>query len=281
MIKKKATLADTIKKAATAYSAFRPRPGGAAERLKAAQEKSALEKAGPEPDGITGVVPAPLRGTTKDVAPGSEQNETAPKQDIPTVSVLDASGRPLKEKVDLATPAQDAPPKTPSPSGERKRQRREANMTKYSNALGIDPSLLQDRGGDFDDILTDLGWDGKLPEDKRIEDFEADIRREIGRVQAKSWLGHLELQEGKVDQLAKLIDKTIEECDELDGLLTLYSHELNVSFLFSQRHKKSWETNSEGTRHYRTTLRILKRNLRVSKFRRQIKSFSRTSCKAF
>ena len=58
--------------------------------------------------------------------------------------------------------------------------------------------------------------------------MEADIRREIGRVQASSWLGNIEQQEGKIDQLAKLIDRTIEECEELDGLLTLYSHELSV-----------------------------------------------------
>jgi hypothetical protein len=95
--------------------------------------------------------------------------------------------------------------------------------------LGVDSNILEGRGADFDDILTDLGWNGRLSDDKKIEDLEADIRREIGRVEATSWLGNLEQQEGKVDQLARLIDKTIEECEELDGLLTLYSHELNVS----------------------------------------------------
>jgi hypothetical protein len=120
-------------------------------------------------------------------------------------------------------------PRSPSPSQERRRKHREDNTAKYCQALGIDASFLDGRGLDFDEILTDLGWSGRLNDDKKIEDLEADIRREIGRVQATSWLGNIEQQEGKIDQLAKLIDKTIEECEELDGLLTLYSHELSVS----------------------------------------------------
>ena len=223
MIKKKPgkDVASALRKAATAYGAFKPRPGGAAERLMAAAKE---QPSSSEPDGITSVVPAPLsRGMVGDLLKSPDQPtavahpEPEPKQE-PT---------PEPPKITIP-PTPETPPKPPSPAGERKRQRREDNMAKYCNALGIEHTLLDDRGVYFDDILTDLGWNGKLDVEKRIEDFEADIRREIGRVQANSWLGHLELQEGKVDQLAKLLDKTIEEAEELDGLLTLYSHELNV-----------------------------------------------------
>lgn len=242
MVKKKiggggaVDVANTFRKAATAYNAFKPRAGGAAERLMAAKGMADKEKK-TEPDGITGVVPAPLlRGKSNDDSTdvptaeplAKEPPAPEPVQEPPNLQITEAPPT-SNDQVDGAL--DDSRSKSPAPQGERRRKRREDNTAKYCNALNIDPSLLEGRGVDFDAILTDLGWDGKLDEDKRIEDLEADIRREVGRVQASSWLGHLEQQEGKVDQLARLFDKTIEECDELDGLLTLYSHELNVSTL--------------------------------------------------
>ncbi|KAL2003171.1 hypothetical protein VTN02DRAFT_4784 [Thermoascus thermophilus] len=254
MVKKKPgkDIAGAFRKAATAYGAFKPRAGGAAERLMAAKSKNTSS----EPDGITGVVPAPLlRGlsseSTKTPVPETTVKETsAPVQETSATATVSAAQEPPKVEVTQAPPDQapqqaddkdgekDAQKeaaqersasKSSSPSlQERRRKRREDNTAKYCQALGIDPSILGGRGVEFDDILTDLGWNGRLSDDKKIEDLEADVRREIGRVQASSWLGNIEHQEGKVDQLAKLIDKTIEECEVLDGLLTLYSHELNT-----------------------------------------------------
>ncbi|PGH19854.1 hypothetical protein AJ80_03771 [Polytolypa hystricis UAMH7299] len=230
MVKKKGSkdLANTFRKAATAYGAFKPRAGGAAERLMAAVK----EKKADEPDGITGVVPAPLsRGisaeSVKPPTPDIPKAEPTMATPVPKVEITATTAQPGGEKPEEA-PVEPTRPKSPVNQAERRRQRREDNRAKYFNALGIDSTLLNDRGVSFDDTLTDIGWDGKLAGDKRIEDLEADVRREIGRVQASSWLGHLELQEGKVGQLSRLFDKTIAECDELDGLLTLYSHELNT-----------------------------------------------------
>ncbi|KAI5299996.1 hypothetical protein KEM55_000582 [Ascosphaera atra] len=270
----KKDLASSIKKAANAYSAFKPRAGGAGERLLAAaiMEKE-REKAGngsptnasnPSPtvpgegDGITGVLRAPmLRTMSTDTngtmhPPGSAQSpvspmrEKAPPKLTPLATSDEALGKaPEKAVPEPATPAIEvsqhneekaeqqqaaeealAAPKT---QAERQRQKRQDELAELCSAIGVPPSLLESRGVEFDDILSSIGWNGRLADDKRIEDLEADIRREIGRVQAGSWLGHLELQqEGKVDQLAQLFDKTIAECDELEGLLTLYSHELNT-----------------------------------------------------
>lgn len=269
MVKKKPgkDIAGAFRKAATAYGAFKPRAGGAAERLMASKSKNTSS----EPDGITGVVPAPLlRGlsseSTKTPVPETPLKETpAPVQEISATATVSAAQEPPKVEVTQAATEQapkqaddkdeekDAQKeasqersrsKSPSPSPqERRRKRREDNTAKYCQALGIDPSILGGRGVEFDDILTDLGWNGRLSDDKKIEDLEADVRREIGRVQASSWLGNLEHQEGKVDQLAKLIDKTIEECEVLDGLLTLYSHELNVSLLCCVRLNSIGSTN--------------------------------------
>jgi hypothetical protein len=261
MIKKKSTrdIAGALRKAATAYGAFKPRAGGAGERLLAAAKKQ--QSMSDEPDGITGVVPAPsLRVATEPTpapASGTPDREAPPALpspikeappavapaalEPPTVEVTQApAAEPARVAVedrdearetarDEAETVADERARSVSPSPNARRRRREDNTIKYCQALGIDSSILEGRGADFDDILTDLGWNGRLSDDKKIEDLEADIRREIGRVEATSWLGNLEQQEGKVDQLARLIDKTIEECEELDGLLTLYSHELNVS----------------------------------------------------
>lgn len=260
MIKKKQSkeVAGAFRKAATAYGAFKPRPGGAGERLMAAATAQKQKVEVDEPDGITGVVPAPslrpgneLQTPESEVAPPfSPARETpppaSPALDPPTVEITQAAAEEtaVTTKAQLQEEPRDTSRSTvkvpvdersrstsPSPH-DRNRRRREDNTIKYFQALGIDGSLLDGRGVDFDDILTDLGWNGRLGDEKRIEDLEADVRREIGRVEATSWLGNLEQQEGKVEQLARLIEKTVEECDELDGLLTLYSHELNVSYSF-------------------------------------------------
>ncbi|KAI1980411.1 GTP-Rho binding exocyst subunit [Ophidiomyces ophidiicola] len=229
MVKKKASkdVANTFRKAATAYSVFKPRAGGAAERLMAAKEKS-----GNEPDGITSVVPAPF----------SRMQSSEVVKDTPSKEPAETQGRfksqpkatpPKTKRAERAT--RKKPPASPVPRPEP----REDNSAIYCNSLGIDHNVLQGRGAKFDQILTDLGWDGKLKDDKRAEDFEADIRREIGRVQASSWLGHLEFREGQANELGQLFDQTIQECEELDALLTLYSHELStladdVTFIESQ-----------------------------------------------
>ncbi|GAT27448.1 exocyst complex component Sec3 [Aspergillus luchuensis] len=275
MIKKKQTkdVASAFRKAATAHGAFKPRPGGAGERLLAAAKKQ--KAAADEPDGITSVVPAPflLRTNSENTvtSPATPEAETppvvssSPEKEVqppaplapPAAPAVQPPAEPPRMEppaVEVTQPAPEEPtvgstevlaePRdtsrasvkvdtersrsvSPSPH-DRRRRRHEDNTIKYCQALGLNPSVLEGRGIDFDDILTDLGWNGRLGDEKKIEDLEADIRREIGRVEATSWLGNLEQQEGKIDQLAKLIDKTIVECEELDNLLTLYSHELNT-----------------------------------------------------
>lgn len=236
MRKKKSSkeIANQLRKAVFAANAFRPRVGGAAERLLAPKEKTSNE-----PDGITGVVPAPLlRGTshesrsgTPDVlSPASDILSPSPSRPPPTIQLqrtpteTQIQGKAMEKEPRSTSPEK---PRSRSP-GRRRRQLQEARIAKYCNALSIDSKVIEGRGGDFDDLLTEIGWYGKLSEEKKIEDFEADVRREIGRAQASGWLGHIEQQEGKIEQLGKLFDRTIEECDELDGLLTLYSHELNT-----------------------------------------------------
>ncbi|KIX04199.1 uncharacterized protein Z518_07753 [Rhinocladiella mackenziei CBS 650.93] len=255
MVKKKSgkDIANQFRKAALAASVFQPRQGGAGARLKAMQEKQSNE-----PDGITSVVPAPLlRGMSSDSArsgtpelasPGIEKDQPIPKplssDAVPRVqiertatsdTVPRAAGTPAPAAVPVGpdSPKKEAraesPDKARSGSPQRKRrQRLEAEVERNCAALGIDPRIVDGRGADFNELLTEFGWDGKLSNQQKVEDFETDIRREIGRAQASGWLGHVEQQENKVQELARAFDKAIAECEELDGLLTLYAHELDT-----------------------------------------------------
>ncbi|THC99407.1 hypothetical protein EYZ11_001131 [Aspergillus tanneri] len=237
----------TFLKPATTQGTFKPRPGGAGERLLAAAKKQRVEMT--EPDGITGVVPAPFLRTNTDPAnttvPGTPDKETPP------------SPSPI------ASPAKEPPPvevkqvaavETPTISVDAPEEPRGTSRAAVKVFVDERTGVLEGRGVDFDDILTDLGWNGRLNDENKIEDLEADIRREIGRVEATSWLGNLEQQEGKVDQLARLIDKTVEECEELDNLLTLYSHELNtlhedVSYIETQSQGLQVQTANQKLLH--------------------------------
>ena len=250
MLKKKSgkDIANQFRKAALAATAFQPRQGGAGARLKAMQDKTPNE-----PDGITGVVPAPLmRGMSNDSAastpglasPGLEKerphtplsNSILPKVQIQRTateeSVASVKSPPPPKPVAEPTKSEPrplSPEKARSRSPKRKRrQRQEADIEKYCSVLGVDPRIMEGRGADFNEILTEFGWEGKLPEKQKIQEFESDVRREIGRAQATGWLGHVEQQEHRVQDLAKAFDKAITECEEMDGLLTLYSHELDT-----------------------------------------------------
>ncbi|KAL2821347.1 exocyst complex component Sec3-domain-containing protein [Aspergillus cavernicola] len=298
MIKKKSNkdVAGIFRKAATTYGAFKPRPGGAGEKLLAAAKKQA---ASDEPDGITGVVPAPFlrKGNESDNMASPEDTTTeeptasswaeealqTPPNDVPAapeppkveitepvadVTIAASSSNPSVDVPGAMTAGTDERSRSVSPSPrDRRRRRHEDNTIKYCQALGLDPKVLAGRGVDFDDILTDLGWNGRISDEKRIEDLEGDVRREIGRVEATSWLGNLEQQEGKVDQLAKLIDKTVEECEELDNLLTLYSHELNtlrddVSYIETQ--SQGLQVQTANQKLLQTELQNLLKTLSIS-----------------
>jgi hypothetical protein len=245
MIKKKSAkdIASTFRRAALAATAFQPRAGGAGARLMAQKEKISTE-----PDGVNAVVPAPLaRGMSTDSAhsgtpdvltPASERerpfspvvNQAPPKVRLQRTATEDSikpeDGKQNQVKSqDRAASPEKARSRSP---GRRRRQRQQTDIEKYCNALGLDPKIVDSRGGDHMDLLEELGWDGRLADDQTVDDFSANIRREIGRAQATGWLGHIEQQDEKIRDLGKAFDNVIEECEELDGLLTLYSHELDT-----------------------------------------------------
>jgi hypothetical protein len=253
----KKTARDLFKTAANAYGAFVPRAGGAGAKILGGPV-AAKETA--EPDGISGVVPAPgLLRTRTDDSVRSEQTQgsiqatpTSAKatpsdslpDPLPQVTVSSPLSPPPTEEakelpkqvVEEETPkaaeaaAQQKKIKLAEEEAARRKKRRSAQQTKYLSMLGIDSTILDNRGLEFETMLDDFGWGTSVFHSKNIDVLETDIRREISRVEAGSWLGHLEQKDDRVEAVEKLLDKAIAECDELEGLLTLYSVELSVSF---------------------------------------------------
>ncbi|KAI9714441.1 MAG: hypothetical protein M1820_000402 [Bogoriella megaspora] len=257
MIKKKAKgdAADTFRRAANAYNAFKPRAGRAKNLFSANEAKSPNE-----PDGISAVIPAP--STAKNVASPidtkvDERISDAQTQDeIPELKVSSPerpndspqkpTSIPLQETIaqnedQLQRPDMNGRTESTEslPAQLRRRKRRSVQHTKYLTMLDIDSNLLEGRGLDFEAALSDFGWGNKVLHEKRLESMEADVRRELSRVEAGSWLGHLEQKDDRVEVVEKLLDKAIAECEEFEGLLTLYGVELSslnddVAFIEAQ-----------------------------------------------
>lgn len=241
MIKKKSNkeLANTMVKAAIAYNAFKPRAGGAAEKLLNSEKRAVNEN-----DGISGVFPAPQmvkapswEGTEtpiqEKVSEPQALMQTQPNE-LPPLQTTIASNEPSKI-ITATSPAHEiSPERQPlaAPSiqyEERRRKRRSDYSSKYAKSLGINHSLLEGRTLEFDTILNQLGWNEETARRSTFEELQSGLRKEIMRLEAGTWLGVLENGDERVAAVGHLMDKVIAECDELECLLTLYNAELGVS----------------------------------------------------
>ena len=249
MIKKKkstAEVASKFRKAATTYNAFKPRAGGAADKL--ANDKGASG------DGITGVFQAPslLKGISQDdVRPatpkqGPEDRPSTPdiKVDIPTVqittsppkSVKSVPPEPTVEKppepvLQKTSEIEQTPPNADKAQEDRRKKHRSDQSAKYAKVLGINPSLLEGRTFEIEEVLNDFGWGEDRNGRATFEELEMGIRKEIARVEAGSWLSAAENSDDRIVAVSDMMDRVMAECDELDNLLTLYNVELGVRYI--------------------------------------------------
>lgn len=271
MIKKrnKGDVANTFRKAATAYNAFKPRAGGAGERLAKGADANG-------PDGISSVVPAPMRKMSVDtdnvespVEPAQVADVSAQIPDqIPEVEVTSPVASPVapsksgnrqvpqRSVAEIASQPASAEPEAQlvPPPEPRRPKRRSPQQETYLRALNIDPRLLEGRGLEFETILTDFGWGPNILKGRQLDDMEADLRRELGRVEAGSWLGHLEQKDDRVEIVDQMLDRAIAECDELEGLLTLYAVELgslndDIAFIEAQSQGLQVQTANQKILH--------------------------------
>jgi hypothetical protein len=251
MIKKKLggteNAASKFRAAAAAAGAFKPRAGGAAAKLFAPKETKS-----DEPDGISGVFKpqrpkeAPKEAPKEDFKQPEEPPKPIPDrlskerpristEVVPSVTISSplspAQAAPLPDTEEKAlTPSLDQAvvQKSVEPEVRRKKRRSNQQIMNLSN-LGVDPGLIDEQGLEFEGLLTELGWGSNELSAKHIDALENDIKREIARVEAGSWLNHLEQKDDRVEAVERMLDRAIAECDELEGLLTLYNVELGVS----------------------------------------------------
>jgi hypothetical protein len=240
--KSKGDIANTFLRAAktaNAFNSFKPRAGGAAERLRETQSKS------PDgPDGITSVVPAPslIRGlggdgsnTTTPTATISEKlAEKVPSKKsnngIPEVKItVPGSDRPSSVEGPFKLSQENVLPEKPKAREVKRPKPASETMQKELASLGIDPIILGGSGNDLVSAWDEFGWVGEGVHTKNIDQMREEIERELNKVQAGGWLSRLEEEDERVEAIQKGLDNCIDECDELDGLLTLYLVELGVS----------------------------------------------------
>lgn len=241
MIKKKSNrdLANTFLKAAKTVNAFKPRAGGAAERMR-----EALAKTSNGPDGITGVVPAPqmprttsTNSTVVNAAISSPATPSSPRKTndkLPNVKiVVPESDRP--SSISGPNQVQEKPSSKEAPqTKEKQREPRRIKpasevMQRELASLGVDPSFLDGRGNELVQAWDEFGWSGTGVHSNNIDQMKDSLDRQLDKMQAQGWLKAFEEQDEKVLALNQLFDTCIDECDALDGLLTLYSVELGVS----------------------------------------------------
>lgn len=240
MIKKKsrADVASAFRKAATAASvanSFKPRAGGAAEKLREQQTKS------PEgPDGITGVVPAPakVRSVSNDSSRRKPSDHMVSEEAIPPIAdgplpEVKITGAPT-DKADAEQTPPKSIPKQASPQKkprDTKRPKPTEETQKQLSSLGIESSILDDRGATFATLLDDFGWMGDGIHAKSIDQMNDEVDRELNQAQIGGWLSRFEEEDDRIDAIRRGLDISIAECEELDGLLTLYGVELGVCAL--------------------------------------------------
>jgi hypothetical protein len=231
--------------AANAATAFKPRPGGAGERLRLLKGKT--EEG---PDGISGVVPAPPKLTSRDTDTPSEQPtpEETPKAEeevkkleqpkpaeqpkssnrnslIPEVKISVPTSRPVSSH----GPPQEVQKPVEPEKKDTRRSINAGNDMKYLQSLGINPSILDERSEEFAQWLDYFGWiPGNQMRTRNVEDMRADLERELNKAQAGGWLARFREEDERVDAIKAGLDVAMAECEELDNLLTLYSVELSV-----------------------------------------------------
>lgn len=220
--KPKNDLAAALWKTAAAAKAFKPRAGGAGEKLLKAAQTTQTNG----PDGITAVVPAPRRPEPE------KKQESAPQTpEVPELRVSNPDGKAdmtAQAGMEASKPGPKKIPQ-PEPQDERKRSMVVGNDMKYLTTLGVDPSILDTKTTQFTEWLDFFSW---VPGDKmrslNFDDMKIDLDRELNKAQAGGWLARFEEEDERVDGIKKGIDTAMEECEELDNLLTLYGVELSV-----------------------------------------------------
>jgi len=240
--KSKADVANSFLKAAksaNSFNTFKPRAGGAAERLRQAAA-TAAERSPDGPDGITGVVPAP--SLAKSMSTENHSNSSTPNatpveksnnrnlNSVPEVKItVPDSARPTSVEDSRKALDDNASPEKPKTKEVKRPKAPSEIMQKELASINVDPAILGGRGGDLIAAWEEFGWAGEGVHTKNIDQMKEEIERELNRAQAGGWLTRLDEEDERIAAVHAGLDRCVAECDELDGLLTLNLVELSVS----------------------------------------------------
>lgn len=191
------------------------------------------------PDGITGVVPAPPRPQETPKEPVIQTPQEAPATPEPPKVIPKSPNRnSLVPEVKVSVPSRPSSSHGPveevtkSKQAEKTDTRRPVNAgndVRYLQTLGVDPTLLDDRSGEFCKWLDHFGWvPGDQMRSRHVDEMQIEVDREMNKAQAGGWLARFREEDDRVDAIKIGIDVAIAECEELDNLLTLYSVELST-----------------------------------------------------
>jgi hypothetical protein len=201
------------------------------------------------------------------VEPPPKTADRSPASAIPEVKITESDSVDKPSGAQAVARAKKAEEPIPE---EPRRPIVTGNDVKYLTTLGLDPSILDGRTTEFAKWLDYFGWvPGEKMRAKTFDEMRADIDRELTKAQAGGWLARFQEEDERVEAIKKGIDLAINECEELDNLLTLYSVELSVSLgLLSN----FLAVRSPDSRPCQMILHTSKPKARVCRFKRQIKS---------
>ncbi|MCJ1312172.1 hypothetical protein MMC25_005846 [Agyrium rufum] len=225
---------------------------------------------------VTTAIVEPLVGDTANTIPETAKAD-APRG-VPEVTITESPSPPAKTQIpvrddqSVSASHQLAPEPSPAPQEDRRRKRPSNHSAKYAKALGIDANLLEGRTMDLESTLADLGWIDDQKDDQNYEDLHNDIRRDLARVETGSWLGGFDTNDERVGAIGKMLDKAIDECEELDGLLTLYNAELGTlseDIAYIEAQSQGLQVQTANQRLLQTELQTLLETIMISASRLQ------------
>ncbi|RKF63037.1 Exocyst complex component SEC3 [Erysiphe neolycopersici] len=229
MLKAKADVSGIFSGAANALNSLKPMVGGAADRFRDLKSKSIEES-----DGAIGIISG--QGYLR---PSSNSSSLLTASTLPELKIshengenlitIDKNPRPdqFKEESNYLVSGDSLPEKSKARAIKKSISPNDL-MNKKLATLGVDPLVLGGRSSDLLNIWDQFGWVGEGIRTKNIDEMKDEVERELCRIQAGGWLSRLEEEDERIESIRMVFDKVIEECDEYDGLLTLYLVELGT-----------------------------------------------------
>ncbi|KAF3939974.1 hypothetical protein ABW19_dt0210613 [Dactylella cylindrospora] len=171
-----------------------------------------------------------------DISSTAESTAAVQEPASPVISLRDSI--PAPKAVTLEVPSANESDSSSPLSDEResskpslipaKHKRRRSTAATSARNKYLSQIDLTNMTVDIDNVLEEFGWDGRR---MKVDILEAEVRRELAKVESGNiWIANDEenkaTNETRIEELTRQLDETLAQCDELDGLLTLYAVEL-------------------------------------------------------